>query len=149
MLEVMDLSRGGRADISAQTETLQAAGVLTPDEAAAVDASALARFFRSDLGARLARTEKVRRESPFTISRPLDDDDSVLIQGVIDAAFWDEDGWVLLDYKTGGRGKSDEQLAAQYGEQLSCYRQAIETLWGGPVKESWLCMLDLGRNIRL
>ncbi|MBQ3287553.1 MAG: helicase-exonuclease AddAB subunit AddA [Firmicutes bacterium] len=149
MLEVMDLSRGGRADISAQTETLQAAGVLTPDEAAAVDAAALARFFRSKLGVRLARAAQVRRESPFTLSRPLDDDDSVLIQGVIDAAFWDEDGWVLLDYKTGGRGKSDEQLAAQYGEQLSCYRQAIETLWGGPVKESWLCMLDLGRNIRL
>ncbi|MBR3391700.1 MAG: helicase-exonuclease AddAB subunit AddA [Firmicutes bacterium] len=149
MLEVMDLAQSGREEIAAQIESLTAEGTLAPEEAAAVDGPALARFFRSDLGARLARAEKVRRESPFTLSRPLDDDDSVLIQGVIDAAFWDEDGWVLLDYKTGGRGKNDEQLVAQYGEQLSCYRQAIETLWGSPVKESWLCMLDLGRNIRL
>ncbi|MBO7667188.1 MAG: hypothetical protein J6T26_01875, partial [Firmicutes bacterium] len=88
MLEVMDFSLSGREEIAAQAERLTAEGALTPEEAAAVDGEALERFFLSELGQRLRAAARVRRESPFTISRALDEDDFVLIQGVIDAAFW-------------------------------------------------------------
>lgn len=149
VLELMDLSRWGRAEIAAQIETFIAAGALAPEEAGAVDPALLEAFFQSELGQRLRTAAQVRREAPFTMAVSLDDRDDLLVQGVIDAAFWQENGWVLLDHKTGGRGKSDWQLKAIYGQQLAYYRQAIERLWGAPVKESWLCMLDLGRNIRL
>ena len=149
MLEVMDLTRAGREEIGAQVRELTEQHLLSPGEAAAVDVGALARFFTSDLGRRLSAATAVRREAPFTMELPLDEADSVLVQGVIDAAFREDGGWVLLDYKTGGRGKSNEQLLAVYGEQLAYYRQALERLWDGPVREVWLCMLDLGRNIRL
>jgi ATP-dependent helicase/nuclease subunit A len=70
-----------------------------------------------------------------------------VVQGMLDAAFREDDGWVLLDYKTGGRGKSDEDLRSIYGPQLAYYAQALERLLGSRVKESWLVMLDLGRDI--
>ena len=149
MLELMDMSRRSREEIAAQLEELTAAGAFTPDEAALVDVDALARFCGSDLGERLCRADQLQRETPFTMELPLVPGDTVLVQGVIDAAFYEDGAWVLLDYKTGGRGKSDDQLKETYGEQLAYYKRAIEALWGGQVKETWLCMLDLGRNIRL
>ena len=149
MLELMDTAHLSREEIAAQLEELTAAGAFTQEEAALVDTEALARFCGSDLGQRLCRADRLQRETPFTIDLPLVSVDTVLVQGVIDAAFYEDGGWVLLDYKTGGRGKDDEQLKAIYGEQLSYYKLAIEALWGGHVKETWLCMLDLGRNIRL
>ena len=149
LLELMDLAAVSRDGIRAQMDGLCRSGQLTAEEAEAVDAAVLERFFQSQLGRRLQRAESVRRESPFTMRLDLDADDDLLVQGVIDAAFREDGGWVLLDYKTGGRGKSDGELIAEYGEQLAYYRLAIERLWDAPVREAWLCMLDLGRNIRL
>ena len=149
LLEVLDLRRTGRGEIAGQLEGLLAAGLLSREEAAAADLRAVERFFAGELGRRLREAPEVRREAPFTMEMPLDGDDSVLVQGVADAAFREEDGWVLLDYKTGGRGKSDAELTALYGEQLAYYRQALERLWRVQVRQTWLCMLDLGRNIQL
>jgi ATP-dependent helicase/nuclease subunit A len=107
----------------------------------------VAAFFRTPLGARLAAAGLVRREMMFTYLQPISEADSILVQGMLDAAFYAGPGWVLLDYKTGGFGQSDEELRATYGEQLAYYRLAIERLWGAPVSEAYICMLDLGRNI--
>ena len=52
----------------------------------------------------------IRREVPFTLAVPASEayshwrgeEETVLVQGVIDCIFEDEDGLVLLDYKTDG-----------------------------------------------
>ena len=87
------------------------------------------------------------REQEFTFLAPTAGGEQILVQGMLDLAFWENDGWVLIDYKTGGYGKDDEQLRQLYGPQLAYYRQAMERLVGGPVHQSWLVMLDLERVI--
>ena len=55
----------------------------------------------------------------------------------------------MLDCKTGGRGKSDDELRDFYRPQLAWYKKAVQRLLGVPVKESWLIMLDLDKQIEL
>ena len=56
-----------------------------------------------------------------------------LVRGVIDLAFAEADGWVLVDYKTDR--EKPEDLLEKYGEQLETYRRCWQTATGQTVKE--------------
>ena len=76
--------------------------------------------------------------------------ETVFLQGVLDLAFWEDDGWVLVDYKSGSnRGKSAEQVREQYGLQLAIYRWALAKASRQPVKEGYIYFTANGRNVRL
>jgi ATP-dependent helicase/nuclease subunit A len=139
-----------------QIENLQQQGLLLPEQAKTLDITRLLHFCESELGRRFASATKQLREVSFTYTLPVGEllpdsefTDRVILQGMLDAAFWEGDGWVLLDYKTGGFGKTDYELKELYARQLGYYRRALADLWQAPVKESWLCFVDLERNIRL
>lgn len=140
---------GDEAALRGELERQLAAGLLQPQQARLIDLDHVARFLKSDLGSRLRAAAEVERELEFTLLNETDFGEQIMVQGMLDAAFRERQGWVLLDYKTGGRGKSDAQLRETYGPQLMLYRQALQRLLGGPVAESWLVMLDLGRYIAL
>ena len=72
----------------------------------------------------------------------------ILVQGIIDV-FWEEDdGIVLLDYKT-DRVDSEEQLMVRYEKQLELYKNAIEASYGAKVKEVLIYSFALERSINL
>ena len=148
VLELADLRRISREELQDQIHTFVAQGLLAQAAADLVDPARLAQFFATPVGRRLCGAAQVRRETAFTMLKEIQGVE-VVVQGMLDAAFQEADGWVLLDYKTGGWGKSDEELLSLYGEQLACYKQAMERLWQVPVKEAYLCMLDGGRAVRL
>ncbi|MCR4963228.1 MAG: helicase-exonuclease AddAB subunit AddA [Firmicutes bacterium] len=138
--------------LAPQIAALEQSGGLPPGTIAAADIETLEAFVRSPLGKRLCASPILRREVPFTITletgeRLPPSPEHILVQGVLDAAFWEDGGWVLLDYKSGGRQKNEEQLLEQYRRQIQLYRLAIERLWRQPVKEAYLYMLDGGRII--
>ncbi|NLF80156.1 MAG: helicase-exonuclease AddAB subunit AddA [Clostridia bacterium] len=140
---------GAGDDLRGELRRLLDKGLLQPQQARLIDTDRVARFLESDLGRRLRAADQVERELEFTMLDQTDFGERIMVQGMLDAAFREEQGWVLLDYKTGGRGKSDDQLRELYGPQLKLYSQALRRLLGGPVAESWLVMLDLARFIAL
>lgn len=147
-LEKLDFSAAdSEKAVAEQLADLVAAGSLDPVQAALVEPVRISRFLTSPLGQRLRAAERVLREQEFTFLADTDRGEQILVQGMLDLAFWENDGWVLLDYKTGGYGKDQEQLRKMYAPQLAYYRQAVERLVGGPVHEAWLVMLDLGTII--
>jgi ATP-dependent helicase/nuclease subunit A len=74
----------------------------------------------------------------------------VLVQGVIDCIFLEEDGWVLLDYKTDAVSVHGlERTASRYELQLRLYARAIERIWRQPVKEAFLYFFDGGRVVKV
>lgn len=76
--------------------------------------------------------------------------ETVFLQGVIDLAFAEPDGWVLVDYKSGGnRNKSAEQVREEYGLQLAVYRRALLWAGGRPVKEGYVYFTANNRVVRL
>ncbi len=64
--------------------------------------------------------------------------DGSLFQGVIDLVFEEEDGWVIIDYKTDHyKAEKDRlQLEAYYQSQIQAYRDVFEEITGYSVKET-------------
>ncbi|MCD7907730.1 MAG: PD-(D/E)XK nuclease family protein, partial [Clostridium sp.] len=101
---------------------------------------------------------RLHREQQFIIGIPAremgrgESRELVLVQGVIDAYMEEEDGLVLVDYKTdrvpggpAGRGI----LAERYRPQVAYYRKALEQLTGKKVKENIIYSLTLQESILL
>ena len=79
---------------------------------------------------------KLFREQPFIIARNADfidkdwpEDESVQIQGIIDAFFIENDRIYLVDYKT-DRGVDEETLIKRYRVQLDLYADALKAIFG-------------------
>ena len=144
--------------VAALLETMVKCDRIQKEEAAAVDPAKIEAFQASDLAARMrkaARQGKLLLEQPFVIGRKGDEiredwsgDETVLIQGIIDAFFLEEDHIVLVDYKTDRARPGDEKsLERRYRTQFELYRDALEMLLDRKVTEGWLYSLSLGRAI--
>ena len=77
-----------------------------------------------------------------------DSDETVLIQGVIDAYIMDDDGVILADYKT-DYVKSVEELINRYRSQLDLYKKSLEMSTGKTVKDAFIYSFSLGKEIGL
>ena len=108
-----------------------------------------------------AESTVVYRERPFNLLMDHDPDGSgqmaeVMVQGVIDCCFEEEDGQlVLVDYKT-SRIRSDrepekekQRIADHYRVQMDIYRRALETATGKTVKEAYLYLTDSGELVEM
>jgi len=123
---------------------------LSKEEYNAVDFEALSSFLESDIAKRMT-SSTLHREEPFTFSKKVsesEDDASVLIQGIIDCYFFEDDGIVLLDYKT-DRNVTEDELKERYSLQLSIYAEALEKRYNVPVKEVLIYSFDKKKTIRL
>ncbi len=141
--------------IAAQITCFVAKEMLTPEQAQAVEPTAIAGFFASPLGQRILQAPRVYRELPFSMAVPAgqvyadlgkDSPEQVMVQGVIDCLVEEEDGFLLIDYKTdwlGGPGRIEE-LTQRYQWQLWFYAQAAERIFKRPVKELYLYFLAGG-----
>ena len=82
--------------------------LLTEEQQVAIEPQIIVDFFQTEIGKRMRKAANVRREVPFTMSLPAniaypdwqEGEEEVLVQGVIDCLFEDEQGLVLVDYKT-------------------------------------------------
>ena len=127
-------------------------GRLTEEYYQAVREKKIVKFLRSDLARRMwkaGREGKLYREQPFVLGidarrlrADFPDKETVLIQGIIDVFFEEEDGLVLLDYKTDAVS-SMEELWNRYETQIDYYQEAIQKLYGKPVKERILYSFHL------
>ena len=124
-----------------------------------IDTADIFEFLKSELSYRMwkaYRCGKLRREQPFVFkipaSRVIKDDDpqmekeSVLIQGIIDAYFEENEEIVILDYKT-DRVKAHDELVRRYKVQLEYYKEALSALTHLPVRECRLYSFKLGAEI--
>lgn len=107
---------------------------------------------------RLAQREgRLFQEQQFMIGLPAeecgyaslaDPEQMMLVQGIIDVYFEEEDGLVLLDYKTDYLPDGGEELLKErYGAQLTFYEKALVQMTGKPVKERILYSFALKKTI--
>ena len=112
-------------------------------------------FVGTDLFLRMCQSPTVYRELPFTLSMDSHDllgtntHERVLLQGVMDACFLEEGGFVLLDYKTDHVTGDPAAFAQRHLRQVELYAQALATLTGQPVKERWLVFINGRSCVRL
>ena len=117
----------------------------------------LTKFFHSDIAARMKQADrngKLRKESQFVVGIPAremnkaDSDALILLQGIIDAWFEEDDGLVLVDYKTDRVKEGGENiLLDRYQIQLFYYAKALTQITGKKVKEAVIYSLALQKEI--
>ena len=136
-------------------------------EAALLFAENAWRFSHSKVGQRLIRAEekglKIFREQPFTLAIPallpdrdisldfeserniaFDDEEITLLQGMIDLWFEDEEGIILIDFKSDllpqDLAGAAEIIKERYQFQIRSYAEAIRRAVGKEVKDKiiWL-----------
>ena len=146
--------------IRQELDRLEKQRFLTREEADAVDPEQIRAFFASELGLRIRRAEKVWREFRFSLMTDARDlfpteqipaEDKILLQGVVDCFFQEDNTLVLVDYKT-DRIRDEEALRVRsehYRIQLETYANALERIFGLPVKEKQLYFLKHNRTVRL
>ena len=104
---------------------------------------------------------KVYRELPFIteipitrinkeIDKKLYKDEKLRLQGIIDAFFEEEDGYVLLDYKTDyvEEGKEQEFLD-KYRVQIELYSDTLNKILGEDIKEAYLYSFYLEKDLKI
>ena len=77
-----------------------------------------------------------------------DNVEKVILQGIIDAFIMEEEGIILVDYKT-DRVKDGEELRNRYQKQIDLYSEALEQILGKKVKRRVLYSLSLGEEVDL
>ena len=144
-------------DLKAQLDAIKAQGLMAEEALRLVQPGVLWRFFQTPLAERMRRADKegrLQKEQQFVVGIPArdmdeaDSDELVLIQGIIDAWFEDEDGAVLVDYKTDRIREGEETvLLDRYRLQLIYYRRALEQITGKTVRQAFLYSLALQKEI--
>lgn len=156
-LELLDFAKEYEADdLEAEVERLAEDGRLSREMAECIETEDMMRFLRTKSGVRMlqaARNRKLYKEQPFVISVNASEiyqgdlsGEKILVQGIIDVYFEEEDGLVVLDYKT-DQVKSRKELAEKYHAQLEYYAHALSQLTGKTVKEKIIYSFTLKEEI--
>ena len=144
------------AAVRALAETLTARRLLTPEQAAALDIPALARFLSSPLAARIRAAKQVWREYRFSLLTdaglydPAAVGEEMLLQGVADCVFETADGLTVVDFKTDRVTAAEAPRRAEvYRTQLNAYAGALAKILQKPVTERVLYFFACDREISL
>lgn len=125
--------------------------IITRDEANLIDISRIIQFFDSAIGKRACGADEVFREVSFNLLKKQDGEE-IIIQGTIDCYFKEYGKFVLLDYKSNyvtEEEGSAEALGERYRPQIELYKEALEQIRGIEVKEMYLYLFAIGKEIKL
>ncbi len=148
-------------DIAGQIELMIKKELITEIQAKSIDISKIFAFINSTVGKRMLEAGEIYREVPFNIEIPykeiypqLPDDsdyeDKILVQGVVDCYFEEEDHIVLIDYKTDYVSHGDkEAIKDKYKLQISFYSRALEMLTLKPVNERYIYLFSTGEIVKM
>lgn len=116
-------------------EGLKDKEIITEIEAQNIDKEKLLEYTNSQLWTELKQAKEIHKEHPFYINIKAsriynqinkEDDEDILVQGVIDLFFIDKDDkLILVDYKT-DYVQHENELVEKYKGQLDLYKEALE-----------------------
>lgn len=137
-------------------------GRLSEEYRALLKVSDYVKFMESPLALRMKQASEagfLYREQPFIMEIGADmvdasypSDEKVLIQGIVDAFFFENDKVYIVDYKTDRVPAGDEGvtiLTERYRKQLELYGEALGKITGREVGGLYIYSVALGREIEV
>lgn len=131
-------------------------GYISQPQADSINIPNVSAFFESELYKRISSAKNVWREKKFiaSVSELVTDDviseamknSGGMIKGIIDLVFEEDDGYVIVDYKS-DRSLSAQKLAERYTLQLKLYKNAVELTMCKKVKAAYLYSFELKKAI--
>lgn len=150
VMETMPREMAGDKDyIEKHIAVLFESGEISAELKGTINADKFMKFYTSGLGKRFLSAEKIHSESEFEVAfnaaelyNNADfDGEEVLLQGIIDCWFEEEDGIVIIDYKT-DNVKEISEIHEKYDIQLELYAKALEKIAKKSVKEKFIYLFS-------
>ena len=148
-MQFFDFDRAEKDGVRAEIEYLARRKFIYDTDVSKIDVRGIERFLRSDVAKKIRSAKEVWREKRFILSFDAKDfsereetrealgDEKLLVQGVIDCAYRDGDGKiVVIDYKTDHfkrgtpREEIEKTLRERHTRQLMYYKKACDMLFG-------------------
>ncbi len=165
-MQFCDFERVLQNGVRAEIEYLANKKFIFESDKEKMDVRRLEAFFRSDLAKKIMSSSDVFREKRFMIKFPahlftedgagIPENEKILVQGVIDCAFLDENGeLILVDYKTDffregtPRAFVEKTLKERHGRQLGYYKLACETLFGKLPAHTYVYSFALNDTVQI
>ena len=165
-MQFCDFDRISQNGVEAEIEYLAQKRFIFESDREKMDVSKLKAFFESALARKMMAAEKIFREKRFMIKLPASlftedtseilTEEQILVQGVIDCAFFDENGeLILVDYKTdffsgsSNRRFVEKTLRERHGQQLGYYKLACQTLFGTLPAHTYIYAFALNDTVEI
>lgn len=156
-MQFFDFDSVERLGVEGEITRLKNERFIFPTDADMLDAEKLRRFFSSPLAREMRAAKRIYREKRFIIYYPAEEfshdeetraslsGEKLLVQGVIDCAFVDSRGeLILVDYKTDAFEPGTDAaliknvLKARHRRQLNYYKYACEQMFCMPVAHTYI-----------
>ena len=162
IFEHLDLMKyTNQLSIKEQLYQLVREGKITEDALQVVDLERLEQVAHTPIMARMKNARHVWKEKAFVyqlsakeVDATYPEEETVLLQGVVDNCFIEEDGLVIVDYKTDYINLYQKecgiaQIKERYSLQLDLYGKALSEISGWPVKEKIIYLYSINEWINL
>ena len=167
IMEVLDFEKvNTESEIKAQIQDLVKRRIITEKESQVLSPRKIMRFFKSPIAKRMLSSKFVKREQKiytqikmndiylndeiFKNNRETYENESVMLRGVIDLYFEEDDGLVILDYKTDFVDKNNKkEIIHKYKKQIEIYADVLSKLTGKKVKEKYLYLFGIDKQVKV
>ena len=165
-MQFCDFDRVLKNGVAAEIDYLASKRFIFEADKEKMDVRRLEAFFQSTLAEQIMASDEVFREKRFMIKFPanlftedssdIPENEKILVQGVIDCAFIDGNGeLILVDYKTDffSKGTSrafvEKTLRARHSRQLGYYKLACETMFGKLPAHTYIYSFALNDTVEI
>ena len=160
-MQIVNLNKVGNLDdIKEEINLAIKKKVLTQTQADTINPYKVLKFFKSNLGKRMLNSSFLKREQAFYLQlnmrdifkidneEDIENEDKLMVRGIIDAYFEENNEIVLLDYKTDFVNEENkDEVIKKYEKQLEIYSNALNTLTGKKVKEAYIYLFGIEKEI--
>jgi len=126
--------------------------ILSKQEEDSINIQKILTFLNSEIAARIKKSDKIHKETQFVMGlKPSDilgseylysdkdPNNNILVHGIIDLYFEENNKLILLDYKTDYvENNNTSYIISKYKIQIELYKKALELSTGKEVKEAGL-----------
>ena len=151
-LQFCDFQRLELEGLEKEKERLLSTRMMDGEQISLLDDVGLSLFFKSDLYRRMRAGRELKREMRFSVQMEASalqegGEGTLLLQGVIDCFFTDENGdLVIVDYKT-DRVRDPKELLERHSKQLELYAGAVEKITGKPVAKTCIWSFFMNKEV--
>ena len=167
IMEVLDFEKvNTESEIKAQIQDLVKRRIITEKESQVLSPRKIMRFFKSPIAKRMLSSKFVKREQKiytqikmndiylndeiFKNNRETYENESVMLRGVIDLYFEEDDGLVILDYKTDFVDENNKkEIIHKYKKQIEIYADVLSKLTDKKVKEKYLYLFGIDKQVKV
>ena len=168
IMELLDFNKISTVEeIKEQINDFIKKSIITEKQSTAINPYKIYKFFKSNIGQRMLNSNFVKREQAIYAQIKLKDvyiyedliddenskfydDESIMLRGIIDAYFEEDEKIVIVDYKTDFvTDENKEEVINRYKKQLDLYADVIKNLTGKEVKEKYIYLFGIDEGVSI